>query len=344
MSSKVTTEKEQSPVLPYEIIVDIVTRVPRCYYPTISLVSKSFQSIIASHELYTSRSLLGRTEHYLYAVLYNYNTYDYRLCILRRKVNNNNHLVIIRSLPCMPCSVSYVPLGSKIYAVDSSSSLSIDCRSHKVQPNSRIPKHMYEKVPGNINGKIYVTENWQVSWDRWGKRVMVLDTETQMTRKPNMEQDQLWYDAVVMEDKIYMRGSKNSFVYVPKESKWESDGMLNSKDWENACAVGDLLYYYDVYKNKLRVYDPKQRCWRVVNGLEKSLPRPNTLLANMVSYDGKLAMFFHKNVGKGLISIWCAEIALERRQRGEIWGKVLWYDAVTDDGSFVMVKCLGVTM
>ncbi|XP_024010292.1 F-box/kelch-repeat protein At4g38940 [Eutrema salsugineum] len=224
MSSRIRAEKEQSPVpppslitcLPYDIIVDIIARVPIYYYPKISLVSKSFRSIVASRELYTSRSLLGRTEHCLYAVLYNYNTDDYHLSILRREVNNNNRLVIILTLPCMPCSVSYVPVGSKIYAVGSSSSLSIDCRSHKVQSNSSIPKYMYEKVPGIINGKIYLIGDDKESHSR--KRVMVLDIETQMTIKPDLELDQFWYDAVVMEDKIYMRHSMKSFVYVPKEN------------------------------------------------------------------------------------------------------------------------------
>ncbi|ESQ38670.1 hypothetical protein EUTSA_v10029520mg [Eutrema salsugineum] len=374
MSSKVTsTDKEQSPEsppsritsLPDDIIVDIIARVPRGNFPKICLVSKSFRSIIASSGLYKRRSLLGFTEQYcLYAVLYNYDTDEYRSYILRRTVYNSNRLVIIRSFPSMPCSASYLTVGSKIYVVDSSSFLSIDCRTHMVQPITQIPKPMSDKVSG-IDGNIYLIGNRLVSrnmW-KWNRVVMVLKTQTMIM--PDLELYTICSDAVVMEDKIYMRDSENSFVYRPKEIKWERgdmlnsrdwnhwcavgewerDDMLNSRDWNHACAVGDLLCYYDVSEKMLRAYDTKERCWRVVNGLEKSLPRPSTLWCNMVSYDGKLAMFFHKyiynKVRDDLISIWCAEIALERRQGGEIWGTVLWYDAVIE-GSFAMVKCLAV--
>ncbi|WZY96071.1 hypothetical protein YC2023_068400 [Brassica napus] len=44
----------------------IVARVPRSYYRTLSLVSKSFRCMVVSPELYKVRSLLGLTETCLY--------------------------------------------------------------------------------------------------------------------------------------------------------------------------------------------------------------------------------------------------------------------------------------
>ncbi|ESQ38681.1 hypothetical protein EUTSA_v10029470mg [Eutrema salsugineum] len=280
--------------LPDDIIVDIVARVPICYYPTVSLVSKSLRSLVASPELYTRRSLLGFAEHCLYVILYNYNTKNYRFYILRRKVHSNC-LVIIRSFPCMPCSASFLTVGSKIYVVDSSSSLSIVCRSHTVQPISHIPMCVYNKVAGIIDGKIYVIGDW------WWKRVTVFDTETQMWEpkmiKPDMELgNTLLIEGVVIEDKIYMRDFEDSF-----------------------------------------------RCWSVVKGLEKFLLKmTSSWWSQTVSYGGKLALFFCKDGDAR--KIWCAEIALERRQGGEILGKVQWCDVVIDDGIFRMVKCLAVTV
>ena len=41
-----------SPSLPYDLVLMVVARVPRVYYRTLSLVSKSFRSMVASPELY----------------------------------------------------------------------------------------------------------------------------------------------------------------------------------------------------------------------------------------------------------------------------------------------------
>ncbi|ESQ50171.1 hypothetical protein EUTSA_v10002293mg [Eutrema salsugineum] len=143
-----------------------------------------------------------------------------------------------------------------------------------------------------------------------------------------------------MEDKIYMKDfNNNTFIYEPKESKWELDEMLNSNHWNGACVVDNVLYYYDVFKKKLLAYDPNQRCWKVVKGLEELLSTMRCSWGfHTVSYCGKLVLFFRK------MGIWCAEISLSRRQGGEIWGKVQWCDFVIDDGKFGMVTCLDVTV
>ncbi|CAA7059576.1 unnamed protein product [Microthlaspi erraticum] len=137
--------------------------------------------------------------------------------------------------------------------------------------------------------------------------------------KPDMELGTNWDDDVVMEDKIYMRNWKNSFVFGPKESKWELDHVLNSRRWVGACVVDNVLYYFDVNRNQLRAYDPKHRRWTVVNGLEKLLLKTTgSCWSKTVRYGGKMVLFFYKLRSMG---IWCAEIALETRQGGEISGK-----------------------
>ncbi|CAA7037995.1 unnamed protein product [Microthlaspi erraticum] len=69
-------EKEQSSKprslitsLPEDIIIDIIARVRRCDYPTLSLVCKHFRSLVTKPELYARRSLLGCTENCYYVVL-----------------------------------------------------------------------------------------------------------------------------------------------------------------------------------------------------------------------------------------------------------------------------------
>ncbi|CAH2071110.1 unnamed protein product [Thlaspi arvense] len=218
----------------------------------------------------------------------------------------------------------YVAVGSKIYVVGGEfsyfdmtwSALSIDCRFHTVHPISD-KRIEYDSVAEIIDGKIYVINS---------EGVMVFDTETQKwdpaMKKPDVELGKTYIDgSVVMGDKMYMRNYDNSFVYEPKENKWESDEMLNSKEWRNACVVDDVLYCYDTCVKEIRAYDPKQRCWRVVKGVEQWLPRMiGSRWSKLASYGGKLALFSHKsNARKGTIDVWFAEISLERRQGGEIW-------------------------
>lgn len=86
---------------------------------------------------------------------------------------------------------------------------------------------------------------------------------------------------------MYARGFEDSFVYDPKESKWETDEVLDSKDWENACVVDDVLYFYDYIDDELRAYDPEHKCWGVVKGLDDFLAemrRVGCHLARTVSY------------------------------------------------------------
>lgn len=70
---------------------------------------------------------------------------------------------------------------------------------------------------------------------------MVFDTQTQTWEsvriKHGLPYGALWSDAVVMEDKIWLRSlrKQHAFVYEPRESKWEVDEVLNAEDWGGGC-------------------------------------------------------------------------------------------------------------
>lgn len=109
----------------------------------------------------------------------------------------------------------------------------------------------------------------------------------------------------------------------------------------SACVVDDVLYYFD--RKQLRAYDPKHRRWRVVKGLKKLLRKTTgSSRSKTVSYGRKMALFFSKLSSDD--EIWCAEIALKRRQGGQIFGKVQWCDLVTNNVSLSIVECLAVTI
>ncbi|KAL1207411.1 putative F-box/kelch-repeat protein [Cardamine amara subsp. amara] len=67
--TKLSLESTPNSSLPDDLVVSCLARVSRFYYPNLSLVSKSFSSILTSPELYKTRTLLGRTETFLYVCL-----------------------------------------------------------------------------------------------------------------------------------------------------------------------------------------------------------------------------------------------------------------------------------
>ncbi|XP_024004093.1 F-box/kelch-repeat protein At4g38940 [Eutrema salsugineum] len=230
MSSKVSAMKTPSSslitLLPEDVIIDILARVQRCDYPTLSLVSKHFRSIVESSEIYARRSLLGCTENCLYVVLYDTETRHERLYILRQigNRNRNRQLLLLSSLPAMHYCRSFFAVGPRIYMFGGNPkdiTLSIDCRSHTVQTLPSMPVPMSNTIAGIIEGRIYVIGDYE------SKKVMlVFNTETQMWEheivKIDTELRSMWkwsYGCVVMADKLYMRDDKHSFIYVPKKSK-----------------------------------------------------------------------------------------------------------------------------
>ncbi|ESQ51580.1 hypothetical protein EUTSA_v10017533mg [Eutrema salsugineum] len=177
--------------------------------------------------------------------------------------------------------------------------------------------------------------------------MVVFNTATQMWEPEIIKIDfglgYTWLGCVVMADKFYMRDNENSFVYDPKERKWEKDEMLNSNKWMHACVVDDVLYNHYTDEKEIRAYDPKQRCWRVVKGLEE-LFSERMEFSRTVTYGGKLLLLFSKVFRKKPLEIFYVEISLERNQRREIWGKVEWSDHVWNAVKFDWNKPLAVVV
>ncbi|CAA7055261.1 unnamed protein product [Microthlaspi erraticum] len=64
-----TLQSTPVPSLPDDLLLSSFARISRLHYPALSLVSKTFRSLLTSPELYETRSLLGRTESCLYLCL-----------------------------------------------------------------------------------------------------------------------------------------------------------------------------------------------------------------------------------------------------------------------------------
>lgn len=96
---------------------------------------------------------------------------------------------------------------------------------------------------------------------------------------------------------------------------------LREKD--GACVMIENVCYACYEKNCLW-YDKNLKRWRVVRGLDVLNENLSSRMIELANYGGKLLMLGDKLAGPGhrYKFIWCAAIALERRDDGEVWGKI----------------------
>ncbi|CAH2060069.1 unnamed protein product [Thlaspi arvense] len=119
--------------LPEDIIIDILARVSRYNYPTLSLVSKHFRSLVASPMF--SSSITGKT----------------MMTVVGSRI--------------------YVFDGINNNVNGTTRALTIDCRYHTVQPLPSMPVPMSYTIADIIDGRIYVIGNRYC--DDVRKKVMV---------------------------------------------------------------------------------------------------------------------------------------------------------------------------
>ncbi|ESQ38272.1 hypothetical protein EUTSA_v10029356mg [Eutrema salsugineum] len=339
--------------LPYELLLNCIARISRLYYPTLSLVSKSFRSIVASPELYRTRSRLDRTENCLYLCLrYPVNQQDwFTLCRKPdRTVTNESsgYQFIPIPSPCLPVvrSSSIVAVDSKIYITGgyehSSSSVSVlDCRFNTWQeaPSMRV-KRSGDSTASLVDGKIYVAGGCEedVSSSNW---VEVFDPKTQTWENVWTPETDIRNDVALrsmgLGGKLYVVTSGGEFVaYDPKEARWNwkpiaTDMSMAATIFFSYGVIGNVLFKL-WNKGVFRWYDCKTSLWKILKGIE-GLPDLNVRkFCGIVDFGGKMAVLWDDDCFEDTVkTVWCAVIALERRNGDEIWGKVEWMDVVFRD-------------
>ncbi|CAF2032907.1 hypothetical protein HID58_078862 [Brassica napus] len=341
-------------LLPDEISLNCLARVPRCYYPWVSLVSTTLRRLIASPEIYTERSALRRTEHVLYVALRPYCTRTlewYTLNLIKPSFGQEeikHRLVPVPSFPLVPYwGMSIVVVGSEMYflggSVDESfvsTAFVIDCPSYTCRSLPNMKQERGCAAAGIVDGKLYVIGGCDPLSPNW---VEAFDLKTQTWETVRGLSDVEVYEktirSFVMDDKICIMDRDSSFVYDPKDGVLERDLLLN-KQWRvGSCVIDDKLYSFD-QENILWEFDPVSRVWTRVKGLE-DLPgvRDVTKMANC---GGKIAILC--NVEKCSTEIWYTEIGLERREGGEAWGTILWSGLVlASEGFSTIVRSLSVS-
>ncbi|KFK30128.1 hypothetical protein AALP_AA7G220700 [Arabis alpina] len=295
-------ESTPNPSLPDDLLLSCFARASRLYYPTLSLASKTFRSLIASPELYQARSSLGQSESCLYVYLtFRPESPDptpswYTLCQKPNPtITNDTSTRKNKKKPCgyvlakiqTPHSPhahwsGLVAVGSNIYNIGgpienneaSSRVLILDSRSQT-----------WREGPRGCKG--CNASNW----------MEVYDPESQTWELVSCPGAEIIgcsiHQSAGIDGNVYIFGGGHGhgLAYKTKEgtSEMVGWGMDHEWVWFSYNVIGNVLYYY---------------------------------------YDGEFKWYVRSSELKNK-TILCAVIALERRNNGEeMWGNVEWHDAV----------------
>ncbi|CAA0408563.1 unnamed protein product [Arabidopsis thaliana] len=360
---KLSNDTTSNPSLPYDVILIILARVSRSYYTNLSLVSKSFRSILTSPELYKTRTLLGKTENFLYVCLRFPDEANPRWFTLYRKPNQTltdhttkkkkkkkkkkeekssvNLLAPISILNSHPVEWSaIISVDHYLYAISAdiekapySNVPYLDCRTHTWH---EAPRMRLGHTNSEFEGIVYLPGSFE-SPDSLNC-VEVYNTMTQ-TWKP-VPPEKRMFKLENLEKKIYYKsfhldsraGKGLSLSY---KSKHLTCGLvvLDTVDsyLRSSCMIENIAYFYRKGNFIWRGLDGKILVYGEIEGLE-GLPKFSRYSSvQLAEYGGKLVVLWDKYVpasGYKEKMIWCAEISLEKRNGKEIWGNVEWFDAV----------------
>ncbi|ESQ53344.1 hypothetical protein EUTSA_v10027306mg [Eutrema salsugineum] len=306
--------------LPEEVAVNCLARLSSLNHAALSLASKSYRSLVASHYLYNTRLLMDRTESYVYVCLRTPppNPKPRWYILRRRKDASSADLISIPWLPSQPREGSSVVvvtwgiflIGGLINGTKRSRGFWIlDCKTHTWRRlHSMRVARAYAAAGFVDDKKIYVIGG-------------------------------IIHDSVDRDDKIYVvDATDRTFYYSPSEGRWGRGNRghvkENPRDW---CMIGDLLYCLSRH-GTIFWCEPDELDWRQpevmmqtkeVKGLGSLFFQSARLLpgARLSSSGGNIVLFWDVAEGDHL-EIWYAEISLERRQGGEIWGNIEWSSLV----------------
>ncbi|CAA7050680.1 unnamed protein product [Microthlaspi erraticum] len=345
--TKTTKKKNPSPLrsipilsLPDELLLSCFARVSRSQYPTLSLVSKRFRSLLSSPELYKARSLSGHTESCLYICLWSSPGYRWF-----KKTTNGYVLAKVPVRFSPPHSARFwglVAVGSNIYNIGSrsdyeaySSTVSVlDCRTHTWREAPSLPVELTSISASVLDQKIYVAGLCEYG----GSVLQVFDTKTQtwdLSPPPPPEEGEFCASrSACIDGKFHVVTSKKKVVaYNAKGGcRWEVNGKEMGRYMRSDCYCEIENVLYSVLNGYFRWFDTEEGLWRDLKGLVGLPEFPPGAPIRLADYGGKMAVLWEEKVVyehsfKSRTIVWCAEISIERRPKScEIWGIVDWFD------------------
>ncbi|KAF8097741.1 hypothetical protein N665_0281s0006 [Sinapis alba] len=342
--------------LPQEIKETILARVSRWNYPCLSLVSKSFRSVLSSMEIYKTRSQIGVMETCVYVCLklpnqpcgswFSLWTNPNKKRTKRRgktkfKRDSSGNSVVptpFSSLhsPPLPHYIA-TTVGSEIYIIGgpdgepSSSVRILDCRSHtwRYGPNMNVARD--DAYTALLDGKIYVMGGCDTDHAYSTNWIEVFDVRTQSWTAlpcfvPNVD-DELRHAYFIIvnvcQGKVYVAANGKDYTYEPEDGTWklvrEKSSFFLANSVEVWCEMDNVLCCCtDLGYLMWSTCEIEGREWREIKGLGEL--REHLKIGKefgMVNYGGKLLVMWHPYSDLCMRNkIWYAKICLESRCNG----------------------------
>ncbi|CAH8367027.1 unnamed protein product [Eruca vesicaria subsp. sativa] len=310
--------------LPDDVVLNCLSRVPRCDDLNISCVSKTLRSLVRSPELCRLRSLLPKKSVYLF---YSFLRQDPKKChwitLRRGEKTTTTHDYQVEHSSCSSsgtpprfsrfCS-SAVSVGSDIYFPCPPKKLWIlDTRSGTIRmgPSMKVARWVHKKSMGVVDGKIYVIGGLDVE-----TQVEVFDPKTQTWEFAGEEKLRCESQfSASLEDKVYMVQFNYGGIsaYSPEKGiSNEATGSLSDKI--NCVCVVENVIYACVKWRWLMWFDTKLKVWRRLIDSDGKVTFCIFNVEEMAEYEGKLAVFWTHINNDGVLKteIRCNMIALDR--------------------------------
>ncbi|XP_026387393.1 F-box/kelch-repeat protein SKIP6-like [Papaver somniferum] len=347
------------PDLPNDISLHCIARVPHIHHSNLSLVSKSWNSLLRSHLFFNTRFNLNYTQTLLFFIIRIHNS-SLKWYFFDPK--NPKLLFSVPPNPVQSIGSAFVVLGHDIYVIGGSvhdipspNVWVFDSRFKKWELGPAMSVGRKFAAAGVVNGKIYVTggclidslsesTQWAEVFDPAVGKWEAVVPNPSPSQVNVMEKD--IHRCAVIGDKLYAMTHRLAVVYDTKELSWSDVKSKINLGWRgrDTAVVDGTLFSYDYLIGEIRGFDENVGCWRKLKGLDSGLDK-FLCGATMANVGGNLCVLWQRSTwNENETEIWCAEISTRKGScGGELWGSVVWSKRilVVPDRSSV-VRCLAV--
>ncbi|CAG7911998.1 unnamed protein product [Brassica rapa] len=343
--------------LPDVIILHCLARISKSYHPKLSLVSKTFRSLILSTELGYAR-FLHKTQEPFFSIclqLPDRPRPSWFTLWVQPEKKKATFVQVPSSSYARQVPLLVLAVGSDVYALRQgyppSQAMFVRNRENILwsnAPNMNVAR--VNPAACVLDGKIYVLGGCceAAAKSCWGE---VFDTKTRTWETLPDPGDELRFSSMIkkleiIRGKVYVTSNEGEgdSVYDPKTRTWKAIGKRLEGD--SRCWVGSL--HYSCRRESCMWYDKECKEWKHVKGLSsfnKSCRRGG--LIETVQFCPKLLILWDKFAPlRGDCeekTICCALVAFEKRKNGHVWGKVEWSSPVlTVPSSYLFLRSGGI--
>ncbi|XP_077224113.1 F-box/kelch-repeat protein SKIP6-like [Tasmannia lanceolata] len=286
------------PNLPNEIGIQCIARVPRSFHPNLSLVCRSWRSLLRSHLFYSTRSHLKCTQQFLYfnAIFDGSSVKWYVLDICDGNPRK------IKPLPPIPSPIglgfAWVVLGSRLYVLDCAlrepNVWVFDARANSWEAGPIMMIHRLFPHITVVNGKIYVVGGGSNAGRRFIYNPLgaVFDPGlglwTPLHSPMFLSKNTFIVGCTDVRGKLLILTRTEAIFFDPESSSWSIEKKSVPCDLLKIAAVVDGVFYcYDSFY-KIKGYDLEENRWKELNVVDMEIMHRPCHMFRLANVEGSL--------------------------------------------------------